>query len=686
MAPARRPAVTVAAIAAAVAASLAGTAVALWCTHLDHTSIPGAAFNAAVVTTFTIVGAIIAAARPRNAIGWLMLAGGALWSLGGASVDLAFHGIVPAPGSVTGASAYAVGGSAARSVGWYLITILVPVLFPDGRVAGRRWRWLIPASIVIIVGAVVDPLTDPQADLNGFGSWQNPIAATGLGRLSSAAAFLAHIPPARVVTVAAVAQLVSRWRRGGPLLRQQLLLFAAAVALTLVAVPVAFGLGAGSWIFGAAALPIPVAIGFAVLARGLYDLRTAANRTLVWLTLSAVVAGLYALVIVGLSGVADVHRGVAWLAWVATAVIAVSFAPLRDSLQRAVNRITYGRWVEPYDVLASLGQRLEGTADVERLLGDVVTELTGLGLQDVAIRDAGGRVVAGTVDAAGERPEDDVETPLSAYGEPVGTLTYRRPAGSLRSRDRQLLDDLAGHLGGVLHAQRLTDELRLAREQLVLAREEERRRLRRDLHDGLGPALAGHLLRLDVIAARTGQGSTAAADIDSLRGDLRGTVNEVRRVVEGLRPPALDELGLPGALDQAAQRLSAGTSTAVTMTTGPLPALSAAVEVAAFRIVTEALTNVVRHAQASSARVEISAQEGWLRLSIEDDGCGLPRRRDTLSGNGMQTMRERAEELRGHLRVDDPARSGRGTRVVAELPLPTERAQPVASAAPGVTR
>jgi signal transduction histidine kinase len=483
-----------------------------------------------------------------------------------------------------------------------------------------------------------------------------------------------------------VAQLVWRWRHGGALLRQQLLLFAGAVAVTLVAVPVAFGLGAGSWIFGAAALPIPVAVGVAVLARGLYDLRTAANRTLVWLTLSGVVAGLYALVIVGLSGVVNVHRGAAWLAWVAAAVVAVSFAPLRDSLQRTVNRITYGRWVEPYDVLASLGQRLEGTADVERLLADVVTELTGLGLQDVAIRDASHRVVAGSVAAAGAPSRDDIETRLSAYGEAIGMLSYRRPAVPLRARDRQLLDDLAGHLGGVLHAQRLTEDLRLAREQLVLAREEERRRLRRDLHDGLGPALAGHLLRLDVIAARTGRGSDAAADIDSLRGDLRGTVNEVRRVVEGLRPPALDELGLVGALDQVAQRLSAGTSIAVTITTGQLPGLSAAVEVASFRIVTEALTNVVRHSQASSARVELSAEHGWLLLNIEDDGCGLPRRPDARAGNGMQTMRERAEELRGRLRVSSPVGSGGGTRVVAELPLPAERGQPVAPAAPAVTR
>ena len=142
-----------------------------------------------------------------------------------------------------------------------------------------------------------------------------------------------------------------------------------------------------------------------------------------------------------------------------------------------------------------------------------------------------------------------MELPLSAYGQPVGVLRYDTPATPLRNRDRQLLDDLAGHLGGVLHARRLTGELQQALERLVLAREEERRRLRRDLHDGLGPALAGHLLRLDLIASQVGDGP-GGAEIATLRDELRATVLEVRRVVEGLRPPSLDELGLAGALSE----------------------------------------------------------------------------------------------------------------------------------------
>jgi signal transduction histidine kinase len=629
---------------------------------MDDESMDTVVFSAVVALSFAVVGAVVAAARPNNSVGWLMLGAGVAWAVGNAGVDVAHHGIVVSPGSVPGAAAYALAGACVRAIGWWGLVIGLPMLFPSGRPVGRYRRWLPRLLVVVLVGVVLDPLTAADGDLPQLGHWQNPLALPPDWQWLNSLAFFASIPLGTVCTVLAVIGLVGRWRQGSALERQQLGLFAVAACLPILAAPVALLGGGIGWVFGPAVVPLPFVVGFAVLARGLYDLRTATNRTLVWVLLSAVVAGVYALVIVSLDTVFGVQGG-SWTSWLAAAVVAVSFAPLRDGLQRAVNRLTFGRWDEPYDVLADLGQRLEATTDVQRLLEHVAVELRGLGLDDVVIIDADGRLLAGQGHPSGE----SVMMPLTAYGQRVGTLCYRRPAWSERARDRRLLDDLAGHLGGVLHAYQLTSDLQGARERLVLAREEERRRLRRDLHDGLGPALAGHLLRLDVIAGKIGRSSAASADVDALRVELGATMGEIRRVVEGLRPPALDELGLAGTLAQVTERLTSGSSLTVDLEVADLPQLPAAMEVAIFRIVTEAVTNTVRHANASHCRVTIEVLDAMLRVTVSDDGRGFDLRRQgsPRRGNGLDTMRERAEELRGQFAVQ----SASGTTVTVNLPL-----------------
>lgn len=663
MTPRRRP--TTAAIAAAVVVTLAADAAALVIDTIDGLSVVSEGFDAAVTVAFALVGAVVAGARPRNAVGWLMLGGGSFWAMGSAFSDLGHHGVVASPGSLAGASGFVIVGAMCRSLGWYAITNAVPIYFPDGKLASPRWRWLRPALVVIAVGSIVDPLTDPEADTNGLGPWRNPLGHAEASHVISPIASFAHIPVSFVVTIAAVGQLVMRWRRGDSLLRQQISLFACAAALPIVTVPLAFTTSWGGWVFGAGAVPLPFAIGFAVLAKGLYDLRSAANRTLVWLALSITVAGVYAAVVVGLATLAGVDHRSGWLPWVAAGVVAVAVVPLRDFLQRSVNRLTFGRWDEPYAVLAAVGQRLEDTGDASRLMSDLVVELETLGLREVTIADHLGFPLVGAED----RPEDRVDQLLAAYGEPVGALSYVPPPDGLRTRDQRLLDDLAGHLGGVLYAHRLTVDLQNARERLVLAREEERRRLRRDLHDGLGPALAGHLLRLDVLAARVRGDDAAASYVDEMRAELRGTVDEVRRVVEGLRPPALDDLGLIGALEQVGSRISRTSSMCTEVLAAELPPLPAAVEVATFRIVTEAMTNAVKHANARHCTVHMSTGCDGLHVVITDDGRGLP---SVLAGqgHGLHTMRERAEELRGRLTIS--ATPNGGTTVEARLPLPRQ--------------
>ncbi len=647
------------AVAVAVAVGLVATAVAagvsLWVGSADGSSLVVPAVLGVDVLAFSVVGSVVCLARPANRVGWILLAAGTLSSIGIAAVDLADRGLLHAVGQVPGASAWADLGAATRTVGWYLATVGVPMFFPDGRLAGPRWRWLPRVAVVGVCAGVFGSVFAAHAQLNELSRWHNPLSSPALNAIADPLSGLS-IVLSTGAAAGTVAQLVVRWRRNGPLQRQQIGMFAAAAAAPVLAAPLSIAGVGGSWLFAVTLLPLPIVVGFAVLARGLYDLATAANRTLVWLTLSAVIVALYAVVLAGVGSVLDV-RGASWLAWVAAAAVAISFAPLRDALQRAVNRLTFGRWDDPYIVLATLGQHVEASADVDRLLTDVAAELeTTLRLRDVMILDAQGNALAGA--RAGL-----ARLPLVAYGEPVGMVRYTT-TNPLRPADSALLEDLAAHLGGLLHAHRLTHDLQRARERLVLAREEERRRLRRDLHDGLGPALAGHLLRLDVAARSVFPDSAVRRGLETLRAEMQTTVEDVRRVVEGLRPPALDELGLPDALQQTVGRLTLADGLTAELRIGDLPGLPAAVEVAAYRIVSEAVTNTVHHAAAAHCVVALSCSHRKLEVDISDDGCGMSGA--PKLGHGLDTMRERAEELGGRLSV----RSDGGTTVHAAIPLP----------------
>jgi signal transduction histidine kinase len=652
----RGTAVVIIAIAGLVL-TVAALSVSLWVNRHDDLGLTTDPLLWADFLAFASMGSVVGLARPDNRVGWLMIAAGVFSAVGGAAIDLGDHDLLRG-GSIPGGSAFAVGGACARTAGWYLATVWLPIYFPDGRTPADRWRRLPHIAAVGLGLGVLGSLFATHAQLNELPHWQNPLSSHGLNVIADPMSLLSLLLNVGA-TIGAVVRLVSRWRHGHPLERQQIGLFAAVAVLPIFAVVLGVAGVTGGTMFGIMLLALPIGVGFAVLARGLYDLATAANRTLVWLTLSATVVGIYALVIAGLGSTLRVH-GANWLPWLAAAVVAVSFAPLRDALQRGVNRLTFGRWDNPYQVLAALGQHLEASADVDRLLDDVTQELQStLGLTRVTVLDDRGVVLAG--DPA---PGAAEEIPLVAYGKRLGVLRFATPA-QLRAGDRTLLDDLAGHLAGLLHAHRLTRDLQRARERLVLAREEERRRLRRDLHDGLGPALAGHVLRLDLATRQVPPDSEVCANLETLREEIQTTVTEVRRVVEGLRPPALDEVGFAAAVTQAALRLTLTSSTRCDVEIAELPPLSAAVEVAAYRIVNEAVTNIVRHGAAEQCTVWVSAAEQELRICITDNGHGLSASKG--SGHGMETMRERAEELGGRLAVT-PADGG-GTRVVAEIPL-----------------
>jgi signal transduction histidine kinase len=391
------------------------------------------------------------------------------------------------------------------------------------------------------------------------------------------------------------------------------------------------------------------------------------RRSLVYGGLTAGVVAVYAACVIALGTVLP-GEGPYAVTLLATGVAALVALPLRDRLQRGVSRLLYGDRDEPARAIARLGRRLEASLDSETVLpvvAQTVAEALRLPYAAIELGHDGGTSIA----AAHGVPRGALERiPLVHRGEEFGWLVLApRSAGDgFSAADRDLLADLARQAGAAAYAVRLTADLRRSRQQLVSAREEERRRLRRDLHDGVGPSLAGSLMKLE--AAR-GLAATDRVAMERLLADLaeqtRRTIDDVRRVASDLRPPALDQLGLEAALRQDAQRLVPSRTGAHVAADQPLVGLPAAVEVAAYRIGLEALTNVARHAEASTVDVDLELTPDALLLRVRDDGRGFTDRRSP--GVGLSSMRERAEELGGSLEV--AAVPGQGTSVTARLPL-----------------
>jgi signal transduction histidine kinase len=439
---------------------------------------------------------------------------------------------------------------------------------------------------------------------------------------------------------------------------------------------------AGDAFVYAVLLLVPASIGIAMLRSHLFDVDLIINRTLVYGALTASIVIMYVLIVGSLSALFQT-RGNLVISLLATGAVAVAFQPLRERLQRGVNHLIYGQRDEPYAVLSQLGRRLETTLAPDAVLAVVVETVTGaLKLPYATIQLGEGDALA---DAAtfGTPTGEMLDLPLTHQGERVGRLRLgpRATGETWPSGDLRLLDDLARQAGAAAHAVQLTADLQLSRERIVVAREETRRRLRRDLHDGLAPALAGLALKAGAIGDLIPADPHGAQVLSTeLEAEIRGAIREIRRLVYELRPPTLDEQGLVAAIRERAttenmRRRANGadgkdTASALQIVVEApecLPLYSAAVEVAAYRIVQEALTNVIKHAQASRCIVRITAADA-LVVEIFDDGVGLPDQRRT--GVGLLSMRERAEELGGTCKVE-ALREG-GTRVTAHLPTLTQ--------------
>lgn len=418
---------------------------------------------------------------------------------------------------------------------------------------------------------------------------------------------------------------------------------------------------------------VAVSIGFAIFRYRLWDIDIIINRTLVYGGLTAIVVSIY-VIVVGTLGTTIQGRSNLLISIIATGLVAVLVQPLRDRLQRGVNRMMYGERDDPVTVLSRLGKRLEATLAPDAIL-PVLTETIAQTLKLPYAAITWGANHDGEVAASFGHPVGEVARfPLSHQGETIGQLVIapRAPGEEFSPADHHLLKNIAHQAGMAVHAVSLTADLQRSRQRLVTAREEERRRLRRDLHDGLGPNLASQGLKLAAVTQLLEKDPASAMTLlEQVMAQNQSTVEEVRHLVYGLRPPALDELGLVAAIRDHVAGMDGKASLQIEIKepNGGLPPLSAAVEVVAYRIILEALTNVIRHAQAQHCVIQFSLDlrdSGHsLQIEIQDDGIGLPR--TPRAGVGTRSMRERAEEVGGTCVIESKA--GRGTRVCIQVPL-----------------
>lgn len=607
----------------------------------------GVLLPTAVTLLFVIVALVILRRRPQDRLA--LFSSFTLLLFGGAAVTGTMYDLADA-----------------RPALWFPVSLLSYLgqlsfatlfyIFPDGRFAPRWTSWAVLTVAVLFLPASFFP--DSK-----FNLFSGPL-------------FLVFV--ASLVFVQTY-----RYRRlSNPLQRQQTkwVVFGSGLAMTGFAVVLLVGLlvpeltlpGPGellllTLLYGFMLL-VPLSIGVAVLRHRLWDIDPVINRTLVYGLLTVGVVGIYVLAVNYLGALFQAGGNLV-ISLVVTGVIAVLFAPVRDHLQQGINRLMYGERDDPYAVITRLGKQLETTLSPEAVLPVItrtVREALRLPYAAITLNTGTGSAVSAET---GSPVKEQLQLPLLYRGERIGSLILapRRPGEEFTPNDRRLLDDLARQAGIAAHAVRLTADLQRSRERLVTTREEERRRLRRDLHDGLGPMLSSLTLKLDLADDLMNRDpATARNIIQGLKTEAQVAVADIRRLVYDLRPPALDDLGLLGALRETAAQCGVGGLRVEVREPGALPPLPAAIEVAAYRIIQESLTNAVRHSDAATCVVRIAPEDGGLTIDVVDDGRGIAD--SARAGVGITSMRERAAEIGGECTVEPVGEDGSGTRVHARLP------------------
>jgi signal transduction histidine kinase len=674
-------------IVLAVAASFA--AIGLVFVSLNGVSLIGDITNFTAFMGMGIVGALSLSRAPDNRIGWLLLwvavAVGAAFTTGEASIYAARHGW-PA------VEWLAWPGNALWAFSIFPLLIILPLVYPNGRLPSPRWRWILWTGIGISVLAFVSiGFADATFDVGALGREvrvPNPLHVPALGALAGAVNKVIW-PMLLGLFVVAAGSMVVRFRRSSGVERQQLKWFAFA-AVVLVAyflisgILEAFGIPEGTWsevVSGLAFLGIPVAVGISILQYRLWDLDVVVKKALVAGALVVLALAVYGGA-VALFGVAAADRQSPGSLFVIALLLGIAFRPVMRIARRVVDRVVYGRRATPYEVLTEFSERVGtsyATEDVLPRMAQVLGEGAGAEVARVWLRagrdlrqaaawpeDATAIGAVPTTDEGVWSVPGETAVEVRDRGELLGAVSVRMPATEpMNPTKEKLVRDLAAQAGLVLRNVRLVEDLRASRQRLVAAQDEERRRLERNIHDGAQQQLVALAVKARLARQLTERDPAKTAEmLIQIETETQTALEDLRDLARGIYPPLLADRGLVAALEAQSRKAAVP----VSVEADAVGRYSVDVEATVYFCALEALQNVAKYADADRTVIHLSQSNGSLSFEVVDEGRGFDP--DTVAtGSGLQGMADRLAAVGGSLEIRSAP--GRGTTVAGRVPVTT---------------
>jgi signal transduction histidine kinase len=647
----------------------------------------------ATSAAYAVAGTLIVRRQRANPIGWLFFAMAFLLIAGMSATEYAIHAILIAPGSLPAPGAVL---SLAEPTPGLFVTglILLLYLFPRGSPTGPRWR--VAATVTLVAGCVMAVVTvlSPHTITDIWASRMSDVGLRvrdpfGIEGLDLPHAF--YVVAATTLAlgaVAGVASLFARRRGADGTTREQLRWLAwvvgvsaawIAVMLPIAAIVQSPATDALFWtvITPLLSIGVPIAVGIAILRYRLFDIDVVINRTVVFGALAAFITLVYVAVVVGVGQLVGTTGSSPALSIVATALVAVTFQPVRARVQRLANRLVYGERATPYEVLGEFSDRIGAAYSSDELLprmARILAEGTAATEASIWLED-GGRLRRDTSWPEGHRSvvltsvneiqakDADLAVPVRHGGEVLGALSIRkRPSDPVTTTERALVERLASQAGLVLRNARLIEELRASRWRIVTAQDQRAKKLERDIHDGAQQQLVALAVRQRLAASLVGRDDEQLrATLESLQAETSEALENLRDLARGIYPPLLADRGLVEALSAQARK----SPVEVIVASDGIGRYQQEVESAVYFCCLEALQNVAKYANAGHVDVRLAGSDGELVFEVADDGRGFDPS-VTPRGTGLQGMADRLDAIGGRLEVRSAP--GEGTRVIGRVP------------------